>query len=181
MKVNLIKTHGLLRACQSLRLRNQYSTAELKSYVAENEPILEYKKGSRERDELSKMLNAMLDSHKLKGTGEALFEVPIVIGDKEIRTNNVKYQLVPFEHSTRLAKFYHADKQLLKEAIENSLLTRAAWENSSFDFRAGILLKAADKLATIKRPEILAATMLGQGKTAYQAGIYYILYLLKSN
>jgi 1-pyrroline-5-carboxylate dehydrogenase len=102
---------------------------------------------------------------------EALFDVPIVIGDKEIRTNNVKYQLVPFEHSIKLAKFYHADKKLIQEAIQNSLAARAEWENTSFDFRSGILLKAADMLANAKRADILASTMLGQGKTVFQAGL----------
>lgn len=89
----------------------------------------------------------------------------------KIRSSRVRYQLVPFDHSTRLAKFYHADKKLLNEAIENSLLTRPAWENSSVDFRANILLKAADKLASVKRADLLAATMLGQAKTIYQAEI----------
>lgn len=51
------------------------------------------------------------------------------------------------------------------------MLTRPAWENSSAEYRANILLKVADKLATTKRADLLAATMLGQGKTVYQAEI----------
>ena len=90
---------------------------------------------------------------------------------KQIRTSRVRYQLIPFEHSTRLCKFYHADKRLIREAIEESLLTRPAWENSSLEYRASILLKAAEKLATTKRADLLAATILGQGKTVYQAEI----------
>jgi 1-pyrroline-5-carboxylate dehydrogenase len=163
---------------------NNYSSksrnSELWNYVAVNEPILDYAKNSKERDDLQKTLNLFLNSSTTRDQREALFDVPIVIGDKEIRTNNVRYQLLPFDHNTRLARFYHADKKLLNEAIENSLLTRPAWENSSFDFRANILLKAADKLATIKRADILAATMLGQAKTIYQAGNYKQFSIKKS-
>jgi 1-pyrroline-5-carboxylate dehydrogenase len=174
LKCNSLFLHVLNNGSASLRIGCGSILArcasDLRNYKAENEPIREFKKGSAERDELVRTLRHMNDANNIKAVSQALFEVPIVIGDKEIRTNNVKYQHVPFDHSTRLARFYHADKTIIKEAIENCLLTRPAWENSSFDFRAGILLKAADKLATIKRSEILAATMLGQAKTVYQAG-----------
>lgn len=40
-----------------------------------------------------------------------------------------------------------------------------------FADRAAIFLKAADLLSTKYRADILAATMLGQGKNAFQAEI----------
>lgn len=147
----------------------RFNSSSLRNYVATNEPILDYKTNSTERNNLNQTLFNILNN-KTGNQQDALFDVPIVIGDKEIRTNNVKYQLVPFDHKIKLARFYHADKSLLNDAIKNSLEARAGWENSSFDFRANILLKAADKLATTSRADILATTMLGQGKTVFQAG-----------
>ena len=102
---------------------------------------------------------------------DALFEVPCVIGDKEVRTGSVKYQLVPFEHGIKLARFYHADKATIGAAIESNLRARADWERAGVDFRANVMLRAAERLAASEdRARILAATMLGQGKTVYQAG-----------
>ena len=142
----------------------------LHSYKAVNEPIYDFKQGSDERVKLTKTLETMLTFNAVADRREALHDVPIVIDDKEIRTNNVKYQLVPFDHGVKLAKFYHADRGLIGEAIESCLNARAAWESTSFEYRANILLKAADKIAGPKRAEVLAATMLGQGKTVFQAG-----------
>jgi 1-pyrroline-5-carboxylate dehydrogenase len=79
--------------------------------------------------------------------------------------------LIPFDHKRKLARFYHADKKTIEEGIKSCLDARQSWESTSFEYRSQILLKAADKLANEKRSEILAATMLGQGKTVYQAEI----------
>jgi 1-pyrroline-5-carboxylate dehydrogenase len=135
----------------------------LKSYVATNEPIFDYKGDSIERNNLKKSLDNFL--------GQGTIDVPIIIGDKEIRTSNVRYQVLPFDHKTKIAKFYYADKKLIQEAIQNSLTARAGWESTSIDERCNILLKAADILAGPKRADILASTMLGQGKTIFQAEI----------
>ena len=45
------------------------------------------------------------------------------------------------------------------------------WANTSWENRANIFLKAADLLATKYRPYMLATTMLGQSKNAFQAEI----------
>ena len=153
------------------------------NYTATNEPILDFKKSSAERQSLHARLLEYLRIDHNKHSKEALFDVPCVIGDKEIRLQDnddkrVKYQLIPFEHGIRLARFYHADKELIHKAIESCMEARVAWEQTSIEFRAQILLKAADKVAGEKRADILAATMLGQGKTVFQAGNYLIYYIL---
>ncbi len=148
---------------------NRQQLASL-SYKAKNEPILEYKQGSAERVKLSTKLMEYLSLNFLDKS-QPLFDIPIVIGDKEYRTNAVKYQLAPFDHKIKLARFYHADTTLLNTAIESNLSVRAEWENQPFDYRAQVLLKAADILTNEKRMDIMAATMLGQGKTVYQAEI----------
>lgn len=147
-------------------------TYQFEQYKTLNEAIYDYKKDSAEREKLSSTLKSMLRQVSQNGDSrDGLHDVPIVIGDKEYRTGHVRYQLVPFDHSIKLARFYYADKKLINEAIESGLAARAAWENSSVEYRSSILLRLADKLAINKRDEILAATMLGQGKTVYQAGI----------
>ena len=56
-------------------------------------------------------------------------------------------------------------------AVEASKKAKAAWEGLPWQERAGVFLKAADLLAGPWRAKLNAATMLGQGKTAYQAEI----------
>ena len=140
------------------------------SYTAKNEPLLDYKQGSEERIKLNEKLLQFLSLNFADKT-EPLFDIPIVIGDKEIRTGNAQYQVAPFDHKLKLARFYHADRKLIDEAIENSMSVRAEWEGQPAEHRAQILLKAADAIANEKRMEVMAATMLGQGKTVYQAEI----------
>lgn len=56
-----------------------------KEFPLENEPILSYKKGSKERDELEKVLDQMANDCQ---------DIPIVIGSEEIRTDSPKYQVM---------------------------------------------------------------------------------------
>ena len=109
------------------------------SYTAHNEPILDYKQGSPERLRLTKKLTEFL-SINFTDKSQPLFDIPIIIGDKEIRTKSVKYQLAPFDHKLNVARFYHTDTTLLNEAIESNLSARAQWDNTSYDFRAQVFL-----------------------------------------
>ena len=56
----------------------------LLNYVATNEPVLEYKKGSPEREALDA---------KVKEYDEKLHEIPIVIGDEELTSADARYQV----------------------------------------------------------------------------------------
>jgi 1-pyrroline-5-carboxylate dehydrogenase len=60
---------------------------------------------------------------------------------------------------------------MTNEAIKGALKVREEWEGMSFVDRSSIFLKAADLLAGKYRYELLAATMLGQGKNCWQAEI----------
>lgn len=61
--------------------------AKIPDFGVKNEPVLEYLKGSRERTELEAAL---------KATAGKCEDVPIVIGDKEFKTDNVQYQVNTF-------------------------------------------------------------------------------------
>ncbi|XP_030229892.1 delta-1-pyrroline-5-carboxylate dehydrogenase, mitochondrial [Gadus morhua] len=127
-----------------------------------NEPILGFKEGSVERKDLLKALS------ELKGKTE---EIPCVVGDEHVWTKDVRYQLSPFDHSHKVAKFCYADKDLLNRAILASVAARREWDLKPVQDRAQILFKAADVISGPKRAEILAKTMIGQGKTVVQAEI----------
>lgn len=127
-----------------------------------NEPVLQYLKGSKERTELEQAL---------KETSARTEDVPIVIGDKEIKTKDVRYQVMPHDHKKKLAKFYYADKNILQKAIETACTAQKKWDAVPIPERLRIWEKAADLMANEYRAKLNAATMLGQAKTIIQAEI----------
>ncbi|XP_060925005.1 delta-1-pyrroline-5-carboxylate dehydrogenase, mitochondrial [Limanda limanda] len=127
-----------------------------------NEPILSFTEGSPERAELLKALAG------LKGATE---EIPCVVGDEHVWTPDVRYQLSPFNHAHKVAKFCYADKELINKAILASMAARREWDLKPVQDRAQVLFKAADVISGPRRAEILAKTMIGQGKTVVQAEI----------
>ncbi|KAL2091104.1 hypothetical protein ACEWY4_013367 [Coilia grayii] len=145
--------------CQSWR---GFKTFPCAAVEVKNEPILGFQAGSKERAELEK---ALAD---LKGKTE---EIPCVVGDEQVWTSDIRYQLSPFNHSHKLAKFCYADKDLLNKAILASVAARRDWDMKPVADRAQILFKAADVISGPKRAEVLAKTMIGQAKTVVQAEI----------
>lgn len=127
-----------------------------------NEPVLEYKKGSKERKELEAAL---------KKTAAKTEDVPIIIGSEEFRTNEVRHQVMPHNHSKKIAQFYWADKKLVEKAIKTATETQVKWDRTPIAERIKIWQKAADLMAGPYRQELNAATMLGQAKTVIQAEI----------
>ncbi|KAG7478415.1 hypothetical protein MATL_G00080640 [Megalops atlanticus] len=144
---------------QSLR---GFRTSPCAAVEVKNEPILGFKEGSPERAELLKALQ------ELKGKTE---EIPCVVGDEHVWTKDIRYQLSPFNHSHKVAKFCYADKDLLNRAILAAVAARREWDLKPVQDRAQILFKAADMISGPRRAEVLAKTMIGQGKTVVQAEI----------
>jgi 1-pyrroline-5-carboxylate dehydrogenase len=66
---------------------------------------------------------------------------------------------------------HRASPQLINTAIEGAIEARRDWEELPWEHRAAVFLRAADFLSTEDRNTVLAATMIGQGKTVYQAEI----------
>ncbi|KAG9232901.1 Aldehyde/histidinol dehydrogenase [Amylocarpus encephaloides] len=128
-----------------------------------NEVNHHYAKGSAQREGLSQALEGLQNRIPL--------EVPIVVGGKEIKTSTISTQRNPSNHSSILASYSNASPADVSSAIEEALAAKPAWESLPFSDRAAIFLKAADLIAGKYRYEIMAATMLGQGKNAWQAEI----------
>ena len=78
---------------------------------------------------------------------------------------------MPSSHADPVAKYSNASNTDVLRAINAALAAKPAWETLPFADRAAIFLKAADLIAGKYRYEIMAATMLGQGKNIWQAEI----------
>ena len=70
-----------------------------------------------------------------------------------------------------LGHFHKASPDQVRQAVDAAIDARREWSSWSFDDRAAVFLKAAELLTTTWRSTVVAATMLGQSKTAYQAEI----------
>lgn len=127
-----------------------------------NEPVLNYAPGSKERAALKKALEEARSQ---------VLDIPMYIGDEEVRTGNKKALTPPHDHKHVLGYFHEGDRAHVEQAIDAALAARELWANLGWEHRAAIFLKAADLLAGPYRYKINAATMLGQSKNAYQAEI----------
>ncbi|GFY77211.1 delta-1-pyrroline-5-carboxylate dehydrogenase, mitochondrial [Trichonephila inaurata madagascariensis] len=136
--------------------------AKVDDFEVKNEPVFQYLKDSKERKELFDAVD------KYKNT---CVEIPIIIGEKEIFSGDVKYQVMPFNHGKKIAKYYWANADVIKKGITESLAVREKWEKTPLSERIKLFLKAADLVSGKYRMELNATTMLGQGKNIIQAEI----------
>lgn len=127
-----------------------------------NEPILSYAPNSNERAavllEYKKMYNETI-------------EVPLKIGNKNIKTGDTATMSPPHDHQHALGTYHKANPSHIKSAISEALNARQKWSQMPWTSRAAIFLKAADLIAGPYRAKINAATMLAQSKTVHQAEI----------
>lgn len=131
--------------------------------VPVNEPVRDYAPGCAERARLRTALAAM--------AGQAR-DLPHVIGGRHRMGDGEQIDVVqPHRHRARLGTLTNATHADAAAAIEAATDARRLWAATSFEERAAIFLRAADLLAGPWRDCILAATMLGQSKTVYQAEI----------
>lgn len=70
-----------------------------------------------------------------------------------------------------MATYSKASPEDVAKAIDSALAAKEAWASLPFADRAAVFLKAADLISGKYRYDIMAATMLGQGKNAWQAEI----------
>lgn len=105
-------------------------------------------------------------------------DIPIVINGEKIYRKQTLPQLNPSKHSHNLANVSQANEQDIKNAIQAAKDAKASWASTPWADRAAIFLKASDLISTKYRSDMLAATMLGQGKNVYQAEIDSIAELI---
>ncbi|CAD0025532.1 unnamed protein product, partial [Aureobasidium pullulans] len=145
-------------------IKNTRTIATFKVPAVNNEPnvcleVLGRLRSTVDREKLA----AALKSFRQQGP----VDVPVVIAGKTTKLS----QSDPSAHANSVASYVNASSQDVSAAIDAALAAKPAWESLPFADRAAVFLKAADLIAGKYRYEIMAATMAGQGKNAYQAEI----------
>ncbi|RMD94063.1 MAG: L-glutamate gamma-semialdehyde dehydrogenase [Calditrichaeota bacterium] len=128
----------------------------------EMDVILKYSSGTPERKKL------LDEIEKMKSSTE---EIPLIIGGEEVRTNQTIEVKAPHDHQVVLARAHLAGEAELKKAIEAALSAHETWSQMDWYHRAAIFRKAADLLAGPERIRNIAAIMLNQSKTPFEAEI----------
>lgn len=128
----------------------------------ENEPVLGYAPGSRERAELKAALQEMIDNP---------VEVPCIIGGRDVKTGDLVEMRAPHDLSQSLGTYHRAGPREADLAIDAANKAKVDWSNMQWSSRATVLLKAAELLAGKYRQTVNAATMLCMSKTCHQAEI----------
>jgi len=127
-----------------------------------NQPVRLFAPGTPERQTLRDAL-ARQSSQQT--------EIPLLIGGKEVRTGKIAKAIMPHRHKHVLATWHEGGAKEATQAVEAALKAREEWSSWKFEDRAGVFLRAAELMATVRRDDISAATMLNQSKTAHQSEI----------
>ena len=127
-----------------------------------NEPVKEYRPGSSEKKELKKELSNLKNNE---------VDIPMYIGDKEVRTENKIRISPPHDHSHTLGYYNQGDETHVQMAIDAAMDAKEKWNDIGPVKRANIFLKAAELIAGPYRAKINASTMLGQSKNVFQAEV----------
>lgn len=128
-----------------------------------NEPVKSYAPGSPERESLLRKYNELYN--------QAPIDIPMYIGNQEVRTNDKRTLTPPHDHKKVLGHFSYGTAEHVSQAIDAALKAKKDWANLPWEDRASIFLKAADLLAGSFRDKMNAASMLAQSKNVFQAEI----------
>jgi 1-pyrroline-5-carboxylate dehydrogenase len=129
---------------------------------AVNEPVKSYVPNSPEKV-------AVLASYKQMWNSK--IDVPLYIGNQEIRTGITRNMTAPHDHKHIVGTYHLAEKHHIESAISIALKAKTKWANMAWEQRAAIFLKAAELIAGPYRARINAATMIAQSKNIFQAEI----------
>jgi len=127
-----------------------------------NEPVLGFERGSAERARLQARLEQMRGEQP---------ELPLVIGGKDVTTGDLRPAVMPHDKEHVLANVHQGGAEHVQQAIDAAATAWKDWSTWPWEDRAAVFLRAAELLSGPWRETLLAATMLGQSKTAHQAEI----------
>jgi 1-pyrroline-5-carboxylate dehydrogenase len=152
----------MLRSTTTSTIRKFSSNARFVLPAFENEPFRHYAPG------LPETLSLKAACEKIRSE---VVEIPCVVNGKDIFTGDVTEQVIPSDHGHVIARMHNATPEVVQMAIDTSNSARKDWENMPFEHRAAIFKKAADLIAEPWASRVMATTMLGTGKTPWQAEI----------
>ena len=128
-----------------------------------NEPVLQYSSGSPERARLEASLVSLAADTR---------ELPMTVGGQKRQGRGAAVNVVqPHDRVSVLGVMHEATGDDTSDAVDAALDAAPAWRSMTSDDRAAVFLKAAELLAGPWRERLVAATMLGQSKTAIQGEI----------
>ena len=130
--------------------------------IAKNEPVKSYAPGSAERKSLQAAYDALWNQN---------IDIPMIINGKAITTGNTQRVVSPQDHQRNVGQYHIGTAQHVHDAINTALAAKEQWESMAWEQRAAIFLKAAELIAGPYRDRLNAATMIAQGKNAFQAEI----------
>ncbi|CAI7616017.1 unnamed protein product [Penicillium manginii] len=128
-----------------------------------NEPNPLYKRGSEERTKLEEAL--------VKLRSQLPVQSSVFYNGQAQKSAQSWDQPLPAEHQTTFTNYPLATKEQTKAAIDAALGAKQSWQDTPFVDRAAIFLKAAELVTGKYRYDLIAATMLGQGKNIWQGEI----------
>ena len=128
----------------------------------ENEPVKAYAPGSSEKAALKSAL-AQLETEK--------WEIPLIIGGKEIYTGDTGNVVMPHDHHHVLATYHKAGEKEVQMAIDAAMKAHKEWSELPWVERASLMMRVAEQFATKYRYMLNASVMLGQSKNPFQAEI----------
>lgn len=128
----------------------------------ENEPVKAYAPGSSEKAALKSAL-AQLETEK--------WEIPLIIGGKEIYTGDTGNVVMPHDHHHVLATYHKAGGKEVQMAIDAAMKAHKEWSELPWVERASLMMRVAELFATKYRYMLNASVMLGQSKNPFQAEI----------
>lgn len=86
-------------------------------------------------------------------------------------TDKIGKQENPSKHDETVAEYGWASPDNVNASIDAALKAKPAWEQMPFEDRAAIFLRACELITGKYRSQLVAATMIGQGKNIWQAEI----------
>ena len=128
----------------------------------ENEPVKAYAPGSSEKAALKSAL-AQLETEK--------WEIPLIIGGKEIYIGDTGNVVMPHDHHHVLATYHKAGEKEVQMAIDAAMKAHKEWSELPWVERASLMMRVAELFATKYRYMLNASVMLGQSKNPFQAEI----------
>jgi 1-pyrroline-5-carboxylate dehydrogenase len=130
--------------------------------AATNEPVLSYAPGTPERAALQA---------RLKEIASEQIRIPLVIGGKDVYTDETFPTVMPHDRDHVLADVSKGGPEHVAQAIAAARAAWHDWSRTPWEERAAVFLRAAELLSGPWRSTVNAATMLNQSKTAHQAEI----------
>jgi 1-pyrroline-5-carboxylate dehydrogenase len=127
-----------------------------------NEPVKAYAPGSTEKTSLKNALKQLATEE---------WDIPLIIGGKEVRTGNTGKVVMPHDHKHVLATYHKAGEKEVQMAINAALKAHHQWSELPWIERASVMMRIAELISTKYRSLVNASVMLGQSKNSMQAEI----------